>query len=247
MQEIYAIAHKDDSLASSFFPVIDSSINKSLDSEITYYSNKWPYYDGIICPQNAHSEKDDLIYTQDEWNTKKFPSTIWGGSKASSDVIWEVNRPDQASLFEGSTADISSNVLDFQSRIVKRPRPTTTKGRFLLLQQWEGYVLKVNEDTFTALVYDQTNPKNDPEEVELIIEEVSLFDHPLLQDGAVFYWSIGYNDQANGQRVRSSIIRFRRVPAWSRKDLKKIKEKASALYSFLESNNNDSLDEYASG
>jgi hypothetical protein len=88
---------------------------------------------------------------------------------------------------------------------------------FRAIRKWEGYVLEIHEDSFSARLVPL---KGDDEELEaeIYIEELSEQDRELLQPGAVFYWSIGYHDRPSG-RERSSIIRFRRLPVWSRREL----------------------------
>lgn len=205
-----------------------------------------------------------VALTQNDWTLKNYDSTSESGIKESNDVIWDEKSMEQTkSRFiwdeksmeqtksrytsdPESTSDIYTVASQFENRIIRRPKPTISKGRFILLQQWEGAVLNIYEETFTALIYDQTNPQNDPEEVDLLLEEVSPQDRPLLQEGAIFYWSIGYDDLSNGQRKRSSNIRFRRLPAWSKKDIDRIMEKASALNAFLRSECSDSVHDVAS-
>ena len=110
------------------------------------------------------------------------------------------------------------------------PLPTRrfTQPRFDAHQKWEGRVLDVDSSTFIAIV---TDAKGGPveEEVEFDLEEVSPGDLGLVQPGAIFYWSIGYCTEPSGQRSRSSILVFRRLPAWSAKDLDQAKNQAEEL------------------
>lgn len=215
----------------------DTSILNNWSSEINYAK--------AIKIENDFIKDNSVFHTQNDWSLIKNNYTIENDIQASNEVILKKNFLDKADLsFVESTGNMDAKVIDISDRIVRRPKPTTKKGRFLLMQRWEGYVLKIEEDTFISLIYDQTNSNNDPEEVELYLEDVSAADRPLLQEGAVFYWSIGYEDLSNGERRRSSIIRFRRLPAWSRKELRRFEDEALSLKSLLESNN--SLDEIAS-
>ncbi len=149
-------------------------------------------------------------------------------------------------IASGGQAYKLTSPMVFPGDPVERPKPSVAKSRFRLLQQWEGCVLEVHEESFTSIVHDQTDPNNSPEEVELSIEDVPPNDRRWLVTGAIFYWSIGYNDLANGQRLRSSIINFRRMPAWRERDIEKMKNKASRLSSFLKSNHNDPVQDVAS-
>ncbi|MER8013329.1 hypothetical protein [Streptomyces griseoluteus] len=81
-------------------------------------------------------------------------------------------------------------------------------------ESWEGVVEEVFSTYFLAQLASQTMPEVH-EWAEIRIEEVSPADLELLREGAIFYWSIGYRDLPSGQRVRASIIRFRRLPPLS--------------------------------
>jgi hypothetical protein len=110
-----------------------------------------------------------------------------------------------------------------------RPASLLQEGaRFLVAQKWEGAVTAVEGDYFIARLTDLT-AGTAQEEVELPLEEVSDDDRPLVEVGAVFYWSIGYDVARGGQRTRASRIRFRRLPAWTAKELAEAKERAKKL------------------
>lgn len=94
----------------------------------------------------------------------------------------------------------------------------------LALQKWEGCVTKVGIDTFWATLSMVVGEGTD-QDAEIYIEEVDLEDRALIQPGAVFYWTIGYLNRPSG-RQRSSVIRFRRLPVWTRQDLATARTKA---------------------
>lgn len=99
------------------------------------------------------------------------------------------------------------------------PRREMPEAMLQPLQSWEGVVLDVRDSTFRVRVVDLTGDRPE-EEMELEKEELSDFDRELLEPGAVFYWTIGYRRELpRGARERVSLIRFRRLPAWSRKEL----------------------------
>lgn len=106
------------------------------------------------------------------------------------------------------------------------PRP---RDRFIVLQEWEGYVEKVHSDgAFTARLVDRTGKRAD-EFTTVDRDEVSDSDWPLVAPGAVFYWSIGYHISVDGNRSTSSLFRFRRMPAYSSMDLLEAEEEANDL------------------
>jgi len=85
------------------------------------------------------------------------------------------------------------------------------------LQKWEGQVVRLTSDGFIAKLVDLTAAATE-EEAEFSLDDVSAADRALVRPGAVFYWSIGYRVAVTGQRSRESVLRFRRLPLWSRAD-----------------------------
>jgi hypothetical protein len=100
--------------------------------------------------------------------------------------------------------------------------------RFKVLASWEGVVLdsEIKDGAFLARVTD--NATGEASEAELLVDEVAEDDVPLLAKGAVFYWTIGYRI-APGGRERVSRIKFRRLPAWGRRDLERASQRAAEL------------------
>ena len=72
---------------------------------------------------------------------------------------------------------------------------------------WIGYVETIGDDSFTAKLYEDNNPIY--EIAEFAIKDVSSYDKELIKNGAIFYWSIGY-DFNLGQVTRTSMLRFKR-------------------------------------
>lgn len=101
-------------------------------------------------------------------------------------------------------------------------------SRFELLRQWEGTVVEVEVDSFTVTLQELTDRSAPAEDAQLWLEDVSPGDRPLVVPGAVFYWSIGYEDTPRG-RERKSILRFRRLPGWSARALAAAKARAAQL------------------
>lgn len=112
--------------------------------------------------------------------------------------------------------------------VVWKPAQEATKEKFTALQRWEGIVTECLDNSFVAQLTDLTS-EGPAEEVELALEDVAAEDHSLVEIGAVFYWSIGYRDDAGGQRWRASTLRFRRLPVWSSAEIDAAKERAREL------------------
>lgn len=99
---------------------------------------------------------------------------------------------------------------------------------FRALQRWEGVVLECRDESFLARLTDLTE-EGPTEEVELSLSDVPREDLDLVELGAVFYWSIGYRDEVGGGRSRSSTLRFRRLPLWSKQELEAAAERAAGI------------------
>jgi len=132
--------------------------------------------------------------------------------------------------------EIGWHGVDGQPRIIppvpEKPvqaRSQLELGKFIALQRWEGVVLEVMSESFVARLVDRTEPGPD-EEAEFRLDEVSRPDLPLVVPGAVFYWSIGYLDRPSGQRMRQSVMRFRRLPTWTNEELKNAARQAEELH-----------------
>ncbi len=113
-----------------------------------------------------------------------------------------------------------------ESPVVRTPpRP---REHVVLHQQWEGYVERRTSSGFQALLVDMTTGTDDEERTEIDVNEVSEFDRPLIEPGAVFYWSLGYRVRTSGQREGVSMIRFRRLPIWTPEELREAAEAAAS-------------------
>lgn len=109
---------------------------------------------------------------------------------------------------------------------LKRPREI-----FIALQKWEGYVTEVKEDVFCARLIPIVGEGTE-QIAEIYIEEVDNPDREMIEPGAVFYWTIGYNDKPSG-RQRASIIRFRRLPIWTQSDINAASDRCANLREVL--------------
>ena len=110
---------------------------------------------------------------------------------------------------------------------VRLPDGLQPRTRFDALQKWEGRVLEVGDTTFSAVVVGIKDATE--EEAEFDLEEVSPDDIDMVEPGAVFYWSIGYRTDPSGERSRCSVLVFRRLPAWSARDLELARQGAQTL------------------
>lgn len=110
----------------------------------------------------------------------------------------------------------------------RRVQNSTFEYSFVAEQEWEGCVTWIDDKHFYAHLLDLTNEGTE-EEAVFDIGEISSIHQDLLKEGALFRWSIGYLRQKGGTRSRLSSLVFRRLPAWSARDLERSKIEAGDL------------------
>ncbi len=107
-------------------------------------------------------------------------------------------------------------MVDFPPLAKRRPRATT----FHALQEWEGYVVEIAENEFTANLVDLTAGRSrETEEATIPLDEVSADDASRMTEGSIFRWVIGYEHSPEGTRKRVSQIVFRDLPAITESDM----------------------------
>jgi len=136
---------------------------------------------------------------------------------------WACEMPDleDTSYSQKISEDVKEVAQKYAPNIISRP---LIKNRFQELQKWEGIVLQVLKDSMVARLIDLSEKESEGE-AEFAFDEIHLDDLPLVKLGAIFYWSIGYLDKV-GQRIRASIIRFRRLPKWRSEELEAARKDA---------------------
>lgn len=131
-----------------------------------------------------------------------------------------------------------------QAIVVPRAGPPSRRSEFSSLldrtvpnlntvQVWEGTVVKVDSGRFIATLIDKTNPENPDSQAVFDQEEVSPADRELIAEGATFYWFLGKLQSQAGQQTNASMIRFRRLPRWSRTAVRRAEERGRELWSLF--------------
>lgn len=134
------------------------------------------------------------------------------------------------SLFKSSVVDrnVPVGLPTVPRQLIEDKAPT-----FRTLEQWVGTVTAVDPSLgiFAARVVSSTHDQD--ELAEFAIDEVSEDDHPLITEGAIFYWSVGYEIAVSRQRSTVSTIRFRRVHLWKRSNIEAALNRAESLTTWL--------------
>ena len=139
----------------------------------------------------------------------------------------------QSTLDDSSVEDEASDLYQDKAIPFQIPafesRPRSLRHSFIAVQEWEGHVVEVGDETFTARLMDVTaGAETDREEADFLISDVDPSDHDLLLPGAVFRWSIGYLRMGT-TKIRGSQIVFRRLPKWQTIDVKQGRKRAQEL------------------
>ena len=116
----------------------------------------------------------------------------------------------------------------------KIPQLKKSPYSFSVLQEWEGYVLSISQDTFTARLVDVTRDRKiEDEEADFAIDDLDDVDRSRICPGSIFRWIIGYRRSPGGTKDRASRIVLRNLPSWTSKELEKNKQTADAWSSKL--------------
>ena len=102
-------------------------------------------------------------------------------------------------------------------------------NRFELLQKFEGTIETVEGSLVVAVLRDLTDRTRPDEILRLEVDEFDSEDRDLLEPGTVFYWSIGYKIITGRTRLRSSLLRVRRLPPRGRRSLERADAAAHTL------------------
>jgi hypothetical protein len=100
------------------------------------------------------------------------------------------------------------------------------------LQLWEGRVDSVGTESFIATISDRTDPTLPDESVEISLDELGEVHRSRVKPGALFIWSIAYEDAGSGRRTISE-VRFRRQRKWTKQSLKAVEETREFIESVL--------------
>ena len=111
---------------------------------------------------------------------------------------------------------------------------STPTASFHALQQWEGYVVDIEDDEFVARLVDLTSGASYEEEEAVIPRaELSDGDDTKMCVGSIFRWVIGYERSSEGTKSRKSQIVFRDLPAVTPRDLREGETWAHKMAQFL--------------
>jgi hypothetical protein len=119
-------------------------------------------------------------------------------------------------------------------------QPFLGKRGFMPVYQWEGVVEEVNGSGFRARLQPFEDGRADHWRVEYADfaydDLADESDRDLVQEGAVFYWTVGRSRNAAGTYTNTSLVRFRRLPPSTPYETREASREAEALLSDLGGN-----------
>jgi hypothetical protein len=125
----------------------------------------------------------------------------------------------------------AEGILDRSMNVRRNARPYITLSP---VQEWEGYVEKIESDHIVASLVDLTNKgKRVSAFAEIPLEELDTFDVKRLKVGMIFRWAVGYMRRPGGQKIRCSRIVFRDLPAWTKRDVSEAKANAAEIAKYF--------------
>jgi len=89
-----------------------------------------------------------------------------------------------------------------------------TTSHSLLIEEWEGKVVKVLDNKFIAHLFKPNAELTEALEGEFEFDSVPAGDRRLIKEGMLFYWNIGREIRRGGSISHGDYLLVRRIPAW---------------------------------
>ncbi|MEM6738057.1 MAG: hypothetical protein AAF620_18510 [Bacteroidota bacterium] len=103
--------------------------------------------------------------------------------------------------------------------VVKKPKGSNElkvrNDTLIPIEKWEGVVTDFSTESIAANLISVFSGNSTEEVATIPLDWISDEDREYVKKGAVFYWSVGF-ETFKGQRKRTSMIRFRRLPNFSK-------------------------------
>ncbi|NNF95572.1 MAG: hypothetical protein HKM94_01435 [Halobacteria archaeon] len=140
-----------------------------------------------------------------------------------------------ARVTPSDTSGILAQDLDVRPPVIHdSPDPERQRERFEVLDSWEGVVTEVERNCFFASMR-RTNSKIERAEAEfeIDIDNVAKGDRELVQNGSVFYLTVGISYPRGQGPQKTTRLIFRRMPRWSSRDIARAEAAATELWEKL--------------
>jgi len=127
-------------------------------------------------------------------------------------------------------------VIPILPKTLRTPSDVPTEDA-AVLQIWEGTVLDVDfdQEVLRALLHPKGRGDIDDHVGDIHFVWVMEQDRDLLKPGAVFYLTLYKSRKPGGTIVNAQELRFRRLPAWTSRQISKANELADAMLPKIQS------------
>ena len=155
-------------------------------------------------------------------------------SNLKSDDIYQYQSNEQSATRQGVMANEATTLKVSQLEnvfpiISQFGLSRESKNSFSTLQEWEGHVVHISGDSFTAYLQDLTDRSAKEEEATFPLDELNDCDRKRIEIGSIFRWTIGYRRSEWGTKERVSKIILRDLPVWTLKELDRNAKEAAIL------------------
>lgn len=187
--------------------------------------------------------QQDLSFSRDHWVLDNAYSSLDVQDHFSSDRDVElVNQQVRCEeIFLGTTIpkfNKSKSEFDYIRRSdiqVEALIPTFNNSKIYTknTKTWKGVITSIDDLVFSCRLYDLDDKSEVYETAEFNIDSIiSDQDKPLLEAGAIFYWSVG-SVIRNGTKKNQSEIRLRRIAAMNTEEFDNFYDKSDSDYTDL--------------
>ena len=193
----------------------------------TLAANRAPDSSGIDSDVWIDRDPDELI-------AEGYGEFVRTGPSQAQNLQTTVPRVDELDLDSPFGSTLFHNHMVNVLQIPATPSERSNETSPLILQEWEGSVVELNDDDFVAHLIDLTrdpdvNVYEVEEEAVIPYVELSQDDRLQIQVGSILRWVIGYQLTPGGTRTRFSRIVLRDLPVVTEQDLVRGKEWAEQI------------------
>jgi hypothetical protein len=166
----------------------------------------------------------------------------WSFGPIEAQLIDGLDRSVPEDILSRSSNDEASSTIGPQEISAPLPGPEELRPRdfgkrgLTTISHWEGVVESVEGRTFHARLTPFKNGRPLPAKIEYAdfdFEELTESDREFVQEGAVFYWTLGRERNVAGTVANVSLLRFRRLPALSDYQEREARSEAQELLQAL--------------
>ena len=117
-----------------------------------------------------------------------------------------------------------------------RQQPVSIPQAPRVLAEWDGYVERIYDDYFEARMrgLQGVGVKGKSEEADIPKSDVDDSDQSLIVPGGLFRLTISYETPKPGVKRRYTSVQFRRLPAYSQRDLNMVEREADELFNGIQ-------------